>query len=218
MAKKAKKITAVRTHPRHIKPSAKNPSGITIVDEHLRRLPGTYLDEEEIYKIAIGYNLKNITRPSKSNKPSENLYDDLISIWTDYFNTLFNINPPLDPNMVKALIGSESDFQLDPKNPLAIGITQITKETLKIIHDPKGEAKDFIFNNINQKDLKNPALAIPIAVRWLAYKKTRAESKLGRPATHEEIILEYKGLLKSKTDYKKSALKKYRGLYEKFNK
>ncbi len=89
---------------------------------------------------------------------------------------------------------------------------------LKIIQDPKGEVKDFIFNNISQKDLKNPALAIPIAVRWLAYKKTRAESKLGRPATHEEIILEYKGLLKSRSDFKKSALKKYRGLYKKFKK
>lgn len=94
--------------------------------------------------------------------------------------------------------------RLNPKNPGAIGIAQITKETLQIIQDPDGEAKDFIFNKISQKDLKNPDVAIPISVRWLAYKKERAESKLGRPATHEEIILEYKGLLKSKSDYKKT--------------
>lgn len=34
MAKKvpSKKTTIVRTHPRHVKPSTKNPTGITIVD------------------------------------------------------------------------------------------------------------------------------------------------------------------------------------------
>lgn len=215
MAKKSKKTTVVHTHSRRVKPSIKNPRGITVVDEHLRRLPGTYLDELEIYKIANGYNLKKVLLPSTQDLgfDDDNAYNDLIATWTDYFNQLFNINPKLDPDMIKALIGSESGFEIDPKNPLAIGVAQITKETLKIIQNPKGEAKDFIFNSISQKDLKNPELAIPIAVRWLAYKKTRAESKLGRPATHEEIILEYKGLLKSKTEFKKKALERYRELY-----
>ena len=49
VAKKSKKTTIVHTHPRRVKPSPKNPTGVTIVDEHLRRLPGTYLDEIEIY-------------------------------------------------------------------------------------------------------------------------------------------------------------------------
>ena len=215
---KSKKTTIVHTHPRHVKPSFKNPSGITIVDEHIRRLPETFLDEKEIYKIANGYSLKNISMPSKSSEIGDNLYDNQIAIWTDYFNKLFNIKPPLDPNMIKALIGSESDFQLNPKNPLAIGIAQITKETHKIIQNPIGEVKDFIFTDISQKDLKNPDLAIPIAIRWLAYKKLRAESKLNKIATHEEIILEYKGLLKSKTTYRNKALERYRELYEKFKK
>ncbi|MBC7420989.1 MAG: hypothetical protein H7328_09705 [Bdellovibrio sp.] len=220
MAKKSKKTTIVHTHPRRVKPSPKNPSGVTIVDEHLRRLPGTYLDELEIYKVTNGYNLKNIAKPSAQDLgfDDDNAYDDLIAIWTDYFNNLFSIKPKMDPDMIKALIGSESGFKLDPKNPLAIGLAQLTKETLKIIQDPSGEAKDFIFNNISQKDLKNSNLAIPIATRWLAYKKVRAESKLGRPATHEEIILEYKGLLKSKSEYKKKALERYRELYAKLKK
>ncbi len=219
--KKSKKTTTVRTHPRHVKLSPKNPTGITIVDEHLRRLPGTYLNELEIYEISNGYSLKNIVQPSENNlgyKKDGNSYNDLIAIWTDYFNTLFKINPKLEPDMIKALIGSESGFKLDPKNPLAIGIAQITKETWKIIQDPNGEAKDFIFNNIHQKDLKNAEIAIPIAIRWLAYKKTRAESKLGRPATPEEIILEYKGLLKSKTKLKTKALERYRELYAELKK
>ena len=166
MAKKSKKVTVAHSRPRRVKPSVKSLAGVTIVDEHLQRLPGTYLDELEIYKIANSYKIKNIPRPSKNklNFEDENTYDDLIAIWTDYFNKLFSIKLPLDVDMIKALIGSESEFILNPKNP---------------------------------------DIAIPIAVRWLAYKKERAESKLGRAATHEEIILEYKGLLKSKSDYKK---------------
>ena len=218
--KKSKKATKVRTHPRHVKVSAKNPTGITIVDEHLRKLPGAYLDEKEIYKIANGYSLKKVLKPSSNllSRPDENIYNDLIGIWTDYFNKLFSIKPPLDPDMVKALIGSESDFKINPKNPLAIGIAQITKETLKVVQDPKGEVKDFIFVKISQKDLKNPDVAIPIAIRWLAHKKTLAGKKLGRTADHEDIILEYKGLLKSKTKYKDNALKKYKEFYAKLKK
>lgn len=186
----------------------------------MRRLPGIYLDELEIHKITNGYSLKNISYPSDKDLgfADDSTYDDLIAIWTDYFNKLFKINPQLDTDLVKALIGSESGFKLDPKNPLAIGIAQITKETWRVIQDPNGEVKDFVFNNIRQKDLKNPTIAIPIAIRWLSYKKARAESKLGRPATHEEIILEYKGLLKSKTTYKTNALEKYRELYAELKK
>lgn len=211
-----KKVTTVHTHSRHVKPSLKNPNGITIVDQHLRRLPGTYLDEKEIYKIMNGYSLKGIKKPSNNNleSPDGNLYDDQIALWADYFNKLLNIKPSLDPNMIKALIGSESNFKTDAKTPQAIGIAQITKQTLKIVQDPNGEVKDFIFNNIKQKDLENPDIAIPIAVRWLTHKKFMAERKLGLPATHEDIILEYKGLLKSDSTYKNKALTKYRKYYD----
>lgn len=183
MAKKssASKKTRVRAHPWRVKPSQKNPSGVTIVDEHSRRLPGTYLDEKEIYKITNGYSLKKILNPSSNplNRPDENKYNDLIGIWTHYFNNLFAVKPPLDPDMIKALIGSESDFRLDPKNP---------------------------------------DIAIPVAIRWLAYKKYLAEKKLGHTSNHEDIILEYKGLLKSKTLYKGKALEKYREFYGKLKK
>jgi len=37
--------------------------------------------------------------------------------------------------------------------------------------------------------------------------------QLKRAPDHEELILEYKGLLKSKTDYKNKALKKFRKDY-----
>lgn len=137
-------------------------------------------------------------------------------MWTDYFNKKFNADPPLDPDVVKALIASESSFNPDPlKNrKIALGIAQITKKTFKILLDPKGEGKEFIFKDIRQKDLKDPNISIPMAVRWLHRKKETAASKLKRAPNHEEVILEYKGLLKSSTKLKNDALEIYRSHYE----
>jgi hypothetical protein len=39
-------------------------------------------------------------------------------------------------------------------------------------------------------------------------------NQLKRPPSHEELILEYKGLLKSKTDLKNEALEIYRRHYD----
>lgn len=215
MAKK--KITTVREHPRKVPISEKHPDGITIVDKHPRHLKGTFLDIDEIEKTVKNYNLKKIIYPNSGKLvkyPDSDKYDELIAIWTDYFNKKFPSNPLLDPDVVKALIGSESDFKLDPKNPQAIGIAQITKEAFKTLKDFKGETKDFIFLKFTLKDLKNPNIAIPMAIRWLFRKKRLAQGKLGREPNAEEIILEYKGLLKSTTKYKNNALTKYRELYE----
>lgn len=220
--KSSKKVTKVRAHPRHVPVSSKNPEGITVVDAHLRHLKGMYLDPDEIESIFNDYDRKQLLYPTPGRlseyKNADN-YDEIIAIWTDYFNKKFNMSPSLDPNVIKALISSESDFRAEPReNKVAFGITQIKKETLEILQDPKGETKDFIFNKIRQKDLKKPHIAIPMGVRWLMYKSKRAEAKLGRAPTHEEIILEYKGLLKSKSNYKKAALKKYLEAYEKLKK
>lgn len=92
---------------------------------------------------------------------------------------------------------------------------QITKETLSALQNASGEAKDLTFKKIRQKDLKEPSIAIPLAIRWLVRKQNTAASKLGRRPTHEEVILEYKGLLKSSTGYKDQALANYRKHYAK---
>lgn len=140
-------------------------------------------------------------------------------MWTDYFNKKFKVELPLDPDVVKALIATESGFRADPpENKTALGIIQITKDTLKIIQDPNGEAKDFIFHNIRQKDLKNSNIAIPMGVRWLFRKRETATNQLKRVPDHEELILEYKGLLKSRTDYKNNALERFRENYAKLKK
>jgi hypothetical protein len=219
MAKKksTKKITSVRAHTMRVPVSHKNPSGTTIRDQHLRRLPGTYLKREEIDEIFNSNSKNKIAYPSDGkivDHKNADKYDDLIAFWTDYFNNKFNMKTPLDPDIFKALLASESGFRIDPEeNNKAFGIAQITKQTLRIIQDSKGEAKEFIFSSIRQKDLKNPSIAIPMGLRWLMYKSQRAAAKLDRPPTHEEIILEYKGLLKSKSKYKDRALESYRKYY-----
>jgi len=216
--KRGKKATIVREHPLHVPVSEKNPTGITIRDRHLRRLKGTYLDVDEIESILKNYDRKGIIYPTKgklNDYPDADKYDDAIAVWTDYFNKKFNADPPLDPDVVKALMASESGFRTNPReNKKAFGITQITPSTLKIAQDQKGEAKEFIFNKIRQKDLKDPNIAIPMGVRWLFRKRAMAMGKLGRAPSHEEVILEYKGLLKSKTGLKDKAFKIYQEHYE----
>jgi len=219
MAKKIqKKVTTVRSHLLHVPVSKKNPTGITIRDLHLRRLKGTYLEATEIESIFKNYDREGIVYPSAGKLKHKNAdrYDEDIAVWADYFNKKFNAIPPIDPDVIKALIDSESDFRADPReNKKAFGITQITPETLKIVQDPKGEAMDFIFNKVRQKDLKNPSIAIPIAVRWLFRKRATAMSQLKRAPNNEELILEYKGLLKSSSKYKDAALRKYKEAYAK---
>lgn len=215
-----KKVTTVHEHPRRVRPSSKNPDGVTIVDQHIRRVPGTFLDRDSIEKIYQEYSRKGIQYPGTDKLPQENAddFDEQIAVWTDYFNKIFKIDPPMDPDMIKALMDSESSFKPTARTKVAIGILQITKDTLKIMQDPKGEVKDFIFGKIRQKDLENPDISIPMGIRWLAWKRARAQSKLGRPPTNEEIILEYKGLLKSKSKWAKDALDNYKKSYEKLKK
>lgn len=215
MAKK--KIIIVKEFPRKVPVSKKNPSGITIVDEHPRHLDGTYLDIKEIEKIVKNYDLKKLVYPTSGKLlkyPNADKYDDLLGIWTDYFNKKFPFDSLLDPDVVKALIGSESGFELDPANPRAIGIAQITKQTFKALQDPKGEVKEFIFKKFTLKNLNDPEIAIPMAIRWIFRKKRLAEGKLGKEPNAEEIILEYKGLLKSESKYKNKALEKFKELYD----
>jgi hypothetical protein len=211
-----KKVTTVHAHPLHVPINEKNPTGITIRDQHLRRISGSGIGRDEIYSTFKNYDRTSIIFPTKNKLPYKNSdkYDDLIAVWTDFFNKKFTAKPPLDPDVVKALLASESKFVENPSGSTkGIGIAQITTETLEALQNPKSETSEFTFYDIRKKDLKCPDIAIPMAIRWLYRKRRLAEGKLGHAPNPEELILEYKGLLKSQTPFKNSALKNFREDY-----
>jgi hypothetical protein len=113
--KTTKKVAKVRSHTMNVPVSKKNPTGKTILDEYLRHFSGNYLNREDIEQSFKDYNQKDIPYPTSGkildHKTADD-YDELIAVWTDYFNKILRVNPPLDPDVFKALIASESGFVL----------------------------------------------------------------------------------------------------------
>jgi hypothetical protein len=214
------KVVPVREHPRKVPISPKNPTGITIVDRHLRHIDGRFLDLKMIHETFEKYDKKKIIYPStkKLNLPNEDMYDEYIAVWTDYFNNKIKLKEPIDPDLIKALIASESTFNPNAINKKATGLTQVTTDTLKILHNLEGEAKDFVFKDIRKKDLKNPNVSIAVGTRWLFYKKQYAERILKRAATSDEVIQVYKGILGDKSENANQIMKKFRNFYGKLKK
>ena len=198
------------------------------VDGHCRKNTSgkDLIRGDEIDQIAKSKKFLNI--PSKVNKglaEFENcdLYDDLISGWTAYWNEIFNINPPLLPNFVKALIATESHFDpkaFNPKNPKRIGpargLTQITLQTQKELSGEIKDLKDH-FVILTEEEIYDPNKNICAAIRWLFRKQETAKSRLKREPTWEEVLMEYKGKLKSKTKETVEVRKKLKEYLGKLN-
>jgi hypothetical protein len=136
-------------------------------------------------------------------------YDKLIRGWTKYWNDVFlgdaltdsPAEEPLDPNLVKALMASESSFDPDPSHhqlpngEWVLGILQLTESTVRILKDQRGELKDqYIILELN--DLLDPGLSICAAVRWLYQKHKLATHELKRTADWLEAVACYKGELR----------------------
>jgi hypothetical protein len=157
-----------------------------------------YPDELEL--IAAKY-FSNLTGPP-ANKflgfSQGNKFDNLIRGWSSYWNELFGKVNPIDPDLIKALIASESGFRASIKikdgkgQGNATGLMQVTDATCKILGDETGELKDH-FVNVDENELTNPNLNIAAGVRWLFRKKEIASNKLGREASWQETIVFYKG-------------------------
>lgn len=197
----------VREHSRKTRPGRRNPLGLTSsVAGHCRENTSDkdQLYPDEIHEIAL-------TRfPALRGKPSSyelgfgkatNEFDWLIRGWTRYWNDVLNPSPKLDPNLVKALIGSESSFDARLTNGKrgkhkATGLMQVTTQTREILQDEHGELRDYLVN-IDQDELANPNLNIAAGIRWLHHKRRLASIKLGRKATWEEAVAEYKSYLSS---------------------
>jgi len=104
----------VRQHPLHKKKNILTFSNIKKITRN----------QFTIEKLAGTPNVGELPQFKKEGKK----YDDIIRGWTNYWNNIFKPSEPLDPDLVKALIGSESSFKLNPKdNPLAFGLMQITE-------------------------------------------------------------------------------------------
>lgn len=189
----------VVTHSRHVK------KGVTQVSGHCRTNP-SHKDQiyiEELLQIADKYFSKVKLQPKADNldfKYKGNRYDVLIAGWTKYWNDVLAPNEDLDPNLVKALIATESGFNPEAKVKAgkkagyARGLMQVTDWALDILKDEKGELSDHLVD-LDQKNMNEASLNIAAGVRWLHRKREIASAKLKRPATWLEAAADYKSYL-----------------------
>lgn len=149
-----------------------------------------------------GMIIGKLSQPSNANS-----FDELICIWTQYWNDIFSAKDPLSVNYVKALFFSESSFRLDVKDQrisksnFARGPMQISDQTRKVLGNEKGELKDH-YLTLTAEDVRNPQVALSAAVRWLFYKKENAGKYLKREASWDEAVAHYKGYLRAKKDFR----------------
>lgn len=215
----------VREHPRKSSKSKK----ITIVDGHCRI---NRSKKDQIYKDELDYisekyfsNLQELpTNDNLGHKWLGNRYDNLIAGWTQYWNEILQPDSPLDPNLVKALISTESSFIkttdifAGKRAGKARGLMQVTDWALTIMSDENGELKDHLIN-LSQKDMYNPNSSIAAGIRWLHRKKEIASAKLKRKATWLEAAADYKSYLEDwKKDPKHKQMNKLIKLYERLKK
>lgn len=188
----------VKEHSENIPPSKAHPEGMTvIVHEHCASNP-SHKDELSAYEakyISQTY-FQNLVGPPASNVLIEyenaDKFDSEIRGWVQYWNDIFKSNEPLDPNLIKALIATESGFDPNPKkNKVAHGLMQLMPLTVRVLGDTKGEIKDSLVI-LTLNEALDPSLNICAGVRWLFRKRETASHRLGRQATWEEAVIEYK--------------------------
>ncbi len=194
----------VRQHPLRIPPSDTYPEGHTVTRrEHCARNPSgkDQLYPEEMNEVASQHFLDLKKKPcplplifgAQGSK-----YDDLIAGWTQYWNEVLKPDLQLDPNLVKALIASESGFDpellANKKNSnSARGLMQITNDTRKILGNDEGELKDH-YITVTKEDLNDPGVNICSGIRWLFQKRNLASKGLKKQVSWIDAVWEYKGI------------------------
>lgn len=200
----------VNEFDRSVPISEKNPSGVTSVRQHCRRNPSgrDQLYPNELKLISKLGRTKPLPELGKMKSPkNSNDFDQLIALWTQYWNDVFSPKEPLQSDIIKALFFSESSFNLNVKDQkistrnFARGPLQITDETRKVLADESGELKDHHIT-LSADDVKQVEMAIPAAVRWLFHKRDLSSKYLGRQANWEEAVADYKGYLRKKKDFR----------------
>lgn len=201
----------VSDHQRRYQVGSKNYPGKYPVRGSCRTSPTVhdYLDASEIALISEQHLKDDFPRPNSSRitfedpKSAGDMYDDLIGLWTNYWNQTMPSDEPLDPNLVKALIATESGFRYwakakvpHTKNVYACGLMQVRDDYVKVL-GKKGELKDF-FIIFDKQDLYDPAVGIATGIRWLFHKRDLKEKILKRKLKWDELILYYKGFIDAK--------------------
>lgn len=205
LGKHWRRETIVRQHKRNGK----------IVKRHIRK--GTCAEnfsrKDQIYTeelVLIARRFSDLKGPPSSDDLGYkygNNYDELIRGWTKFWNETLRPSVPLDPNLVKALIATESSFYANAKTKVkrrekvAHGLMQVTGETLKYLADEKGELRDHLVN-LTKKDLYIPTTNIAAGIRWLFHKKDLMERN-GKKVTWDTAVAKYKSYPASSPKLKK---------------
>lgn len=192
----------VREHVVHVPPSKKHPGGEDAVwheycaknpsgKDELSYLELKYISKKYFVEVGIlpaaGVLLKEF--------PNADEYDVEIGGWTQYWNDIFQLDDPLDPNVVKALIATESSFRLRPKeHKYVYGLAQITGKTHQYLSGARKELRDY-FVCVSTTELLDASCNICAAIRWLFRKRETASALLQRKATWEETVEDYKAIL-----------------------
>ncbi|MBA2403420.1 MAG: transglycosylase SLT domain-containing protein [Bdellovibrionales bacterium] len=202
----------VNEHPRN------TIKGETSVEGHCRKNTKNkdVVKAEELIRIAKLHFNKIKILPSKNDLefPRGNEFDFVIAGWCQYWNEILRPELEIHPNIVKALIATESGFEPEPKVTKAhkaIGIMQLMPETLKYL-SPSGKELKNHFLYIDIEEAKDPITNISSGVRWLFRKYELTKHKLKRSPTWEEVLLDYKGVLidqSPKAKQIKSSIEKY---------
>jgi len=193
----------VRTHDVHCEPGPQHSEGTTYVRHgHCHSNP-SHKDQfypQEMENIAKEF-FPGLTGPPAANDlefDDGNKFDDLIRGWTKYWNEILDPKVPLDPDLVKALIATESGFNPTADTHMkgslrARGLMQVTDGTRKTLRDKNGELADHLLI-LTDKEIYDPNLNIAAGIRWLFQKQKLASHKLKRDADWMEAVLEYKGM------------------------
>lgn len=193
----------VITHPYHVRPSQKHPEGqIASQTGHCRSSPSKkdHLYKDDIIEISHRYFSSLVGPPAPNDLGFDNIgneYDHYIRGWTQYWNEVLNPEDKLDPDLVKALIASESSFNPHAWNHLkggdgAYGLMQVLNKSVALLKHSKELSNHFV--NLSQEDMKDPNLSICAGIRWLFRKKQILESRAKNSVGWRDVIADYKGI------------------------
>lgn len=172
---------------------------------HCRKNPSRkdIINTEELKKISELDIFQNPPLQASSNdmgfRGKEKKYDRYINGWSSFWNDILNPELRIDPNIVKALIATESSFEENPPRSAshtAIGITQLMPKTLKLLSSRSNELKNN-YLEISKEEAFDPNVNIAASIRWLFRKYEIVRSKK-KNVTWFDVIEEYKGIRNQK--------------------